>query len=98
METRTLKSIYGWVYGLSVAFIQGGATAGSAWLSLALGTSIGIKDLPVLNVRAFLVMSLWSGIGGAVLFLKNSPLPKLDDLPAYQEPPVKDAPVPADKQ
>ena len=27
METRTLKSIYGWVYGLSVAFIQGGAQA-----------------------------------------------------------------------
>jgi hypothetical protein len=54
-----------WLKGLAAAFISAGATAAS-----------GAVLTKISDLRGIGVMALVSGISGALLYLKQSPLPK----------------------
>jgi hypothetical protein len=54
-----------WLRGLLAAFISAGATAAS-----------GAAATKLSDLRGIAVMALVSGIAGAVLYLRQSPIPK----------------------
>ncbi len=64
-QKGVLMSWQVWLKGLLAAFISAGATAASG------ATLTRISDL-----RGIGVMALVSGIAGALLYLKQSPVPK----------------------
>jgi hypothetical protein len=75
---KNLKSVRVWVYGFAATIITGGATAGSSWLGMTAAKAIGI-DVPVLNFKALGIICLCGGVTSALAYLKQSPLPKLED-------------------
>lgn len=67
-----------WLHGLFGGIIGGAASAGSAWLGLVAAKSVGV-DVPTLNLKALGVILLTSGIASGLAYLKQSPLPPLDN-------------------
>src|SRR5262245_47484006 len=78
-----------WLYGLMSGTIGGIASAGSAWLGLAAAKASG-ADVHTLNWRELGIVCLSSGIVAAFAFLKQSPLPKWDDVSEVDNPPPSD--------
>lgn len=58
--------------------IGGAAAAGTTWMGLALGKSVGL-DVPTLNWKALGVVLLTSSLTNLFFYLKQSPLPKESD-------------------
>jgi hypothetical protein len=67
-----------WLYGLLQATIGGAAASGSAWMGTAVGHAISDK-IPVLDWRTMGFVLLTSTITNLFFFLKQSPLPAIED-------------------
>lgn len=72
------KNIIHWVYALLWTVVGGVASAGSAWLALKVGHEAGV-DVAALDLKQLGVICLVSGLMNLFFYLKQSPLPKLDD-------------------
>ena len=75
---KNLKSFRTWVHGLGAAFITGASTAALTGMAMPAAKAMGV-DVPVLNWKALGVMMLAGGLPGAFAYLKQSPLPKIED-------------------
>jgi hypothetical protein len=75
---NALRTWRGWLHGLLAMVIGGAASAGSAWIGLAVGKASGL-DVPVLNWKALGLVLLTSGLINAFLYLKQSPLPDFEE-------------------
>lgn len=83
-----IKTIRFWVHGLLAAVIGGATSAGAAWMGMAGAKSAGV-DVPTLNFKALGIILLSSGVAAAFAYLKQSPLPPIDeadDIPIRYEP------------
>lgn len=67
-----------WFHGLVGGIIGGSATAGTSWLAMAGAKSAGI-DVPALNWQALGVILLSGAVTSALAYLKQSPLPPVED-------------------
>ena len=67
-----------WLYGFIAAFIGGGASAGSSWMGISIANNIGL-DVPELNFNALGIIFLSSGIASGLAYLKQSPLPQIEN-------------------
>lgn len=75
---KNLKSFRTWVHGLGAAFIGGGATALGSWGGLTLAKAAGM-DVPVLNFTAIKTIFVFGALTNVVAYLKQSPLPPIED-------------------
>lgn len=73
-----LRSPRIWLHGLGAAFIGGGASALTADQGLSLALRMGV-DVPTLNLKALLIVFVASGISSAAMYLKQSPLPPIEE-------------------
>lgn len=74
IKSRFAHSCLLWIKGLLAAFIGGGASAASAWMGIAMANTVGIY-IPVLDWKALGIIFLSSGVSGALMYLKQSPVP-----------------------
>lgn len=74
MNTKTSN----WLRGLFGGVIGGMATAGSAWLGMAVARDAGL-DVPELNWKAMLIILVVGGLSNLFAYLKQSPLPPPED-------------------
>jgi len=65
-----------WAHGLVGAFISGGMTVGTTQGGLGLGYAMGMGT-ELLDIKQMGLVFLGSGMGGAILYLKQSPLPSI---------------------
>lgn len=86
-----LKNPQAWLHGLIAAFISGGATALSTDQGLSFAHRMGV-DVPLLNLKAMGIVFFFSGLSGAALYLKQSPLPPIST--GNTTPPVPIRPPP----
>lgn len=67
----------GWFYRIMYGFIGGGASALTTYIGLS-GAKMAGMDIPTLNWKTWGIIFLSSGVSGALLYLKQSPLPPED--------------------
>ena len=67
-----------WSHGLFGGIIGGGATAASTWLGMAGAKAAGM-DVPLLNLQSLGVIFVSGSLASAFAYLKQSPLPPLED-------------------
>lgn len=67
-----------WFHGLFGGVIGGSATAGTTWLAMAGAKSAGL-DVPELNWKALGVILVSGAVTSALAYLKQSPLPPVED-------------------
>lgn len=77
-----------WFHGLFGGVIGGAATAGTTWLAMAGAKSAGM-DVPDLNWKALGVILLSGAATSAFAYLKQSPLPPLDEDTKFLSKPTK---------
>lgn len=83
MSESTLRKIEIWVYGIVAAFVGGGASAVTATVtaSMIAPEKFNIHE----QLGNFLTLAgftfLVNGILSTAAYLKQSPLPKIDDIP-----------------
>lgn len=76
---KHITSLKAWLHGLGSAVIGGAATGGGSWMATAVANAAGIKDVPVLNWKTVGVICAIGGLSNAFMYLKQSPLPKLEE-------------------
>lgn len=72
------KDPIAWLYGLISGAIGGGATAGVSTLGLLVGNVAG-ADVKPLDFKQVGAVFLSGAVMSAILYLKQSPLPPLDE-------------------
>lgn len=73
-----------WFHGLIGGIIGGSATAGTTWLAMAGAKSAGL-DVPELNWKALGVILVSGAVTSALAYLKQSPLPPVEDEPTVSK-------------
>jgi hypothetical protein len=73
-----LKGFNLWAYNLSVAAIGGGATSASSWLGVAAANQLGM-NVPPLDWQTLLIVFASGAMSSVFFYLKQSPLPPLED-------------------
>jgi hypothetical protein len=72
------KQVRRWGGALVSSTIQGGASAGSAWLTTNGAHAAGV-DVPALNLKCLLIITVTGALAAMYGYLKEKPLPLLDN-------------------
>lgn len=79
MSMKQITSWRLWIHGLGATVIGGSASAGAAWLSTVAAKAAGVTGVQELNAKSLGIILISSGLLNAFLYLKQSPLPALEN-------------------
>lgn len=68
-----------WLYKLAYGFIGGGASALATFVGISGAQVTGLVTIPTLDWKVWGVIFVSSGVSGALLYLKQSPLPPVEE-------------------
>jgi hypothetical protein len=80
MSKKTILNWWVWLYSLGASVIGGVAQAGAAWMGMVGAEQLGVTELPSLNLKSLGVILLANLLINLFLFLKQSPLPKPEEI------------------